>query len=76
MSSAWNFDVKQVQILNFSQESGENGVEVDSDKSFFSKRGVFSVEEELVELAAGLFVDSGFPALDLLLVVLHDVFAQ
>ena len=74
--SLWDLDVEEEQVLDFSQESDKDWVEVDSDESLDGEWGLLSVDQEFVEFFLGVFLNTLLPKLDLDVVVLSKVFAK
>ena len=76
LSSLWHFDVQQEEVLDFSKDSDEYWVEVDSDEALGCEWCLFSVEEELVKLVLGGLLNSFFPELNLCEVIILKVLAE
>jgi len=75
-SSVWNVDVAELQVLDFSEESGQNRVEVNFDESFFGDVSLLSDEQELVKLVLSVLLNSSLPNDNLGIVVLFEISAE
>jgi len=71
-----NINVDKLEVLNFTEETNEYGVEIDTDKSFFSKLSLFFDKEELVEVNFSVFFNTLNPLFDLLLLKFFKALAE
>jgi hypothetical protein len=67
--------IKKLQILNFTKESDENGVEVDSEESLGCNWGLLSYQQVLIEFLFSRLLNTGLPLLNLLVFELSQVLA-
>jgi hypothetical protein len=67
--------IKKLQILNFTQESDENGVEVDSEESLGCNWCLLSYQQVLIEFLFSRLLNTGLPLLNLLVLKLSQVLA-
>ena len=60
-SAFWHFNIEKLQILDFSEQTYENWVEVNSYEAFAGNFGLFFYEKELVKLFFGIVFNSNDP---------------
>ena len=69
-------DVQNLEVLDLAEVAGQDGIEVDSNKTLLSKFGLLTHEKILVELVLGVFLYSAFPLVNLSGVVLIKILTQ
>jgi hypothetical protein len=67
--------IKKLQILNFTEESDENGVEIDSEESLGCNWCLLSYQQVLIEFLFSRLLNTGLPLLNLLVLELSQVLA-
>lgn len=75
-STFWYFNVEKLQILNFSEQTHQNWVEVNSDKAFTCKFSLLFYKQELVELFFSVVFNANNPLGNFSLLKLIEVLIE
>ena len=75
-SALWNIVVLKSQVLDLTEELNQNWIEIDSNETFLSQWGFFSVKKRLVKLVLSIDFNTLLPNLNLALVISFDVITE
>lgn len=75
-STLWDLNVNELQVLNFTKESDESRVEVDTDLALFSVVAIFLNKQELVKVLLSVFFNTINPFDKLLLLEFFKALAK